>query len=320
MPVERFHFDPETHRFIPVRISLRARVVQYTKILAAIGFLAVLVRFATGRIVSSPKEIKLIAEKEAIFGQYRTSAERVRELELRLSDLQMRDDRIYRAYYQMDPIPGSIREAGLGGSRKYRDLEGYGTSDLMIELTRRVDRADLRMDIQSRSFNDLLLKAEEHASLLKRKPSIQPISLENFYWISSVFGYREDPMSHKRTMHYGVDFAGREGLNVYATGDGVVKYIKVSRWGFGREIMMDHGFGYTTRYGHLKEILVHQGQNIKRGMVIARLGSTGKSTGPHLHYEVRLYNRAMNPKHFYSEDLTPLEYARIVNIPKEVDN
>ena len=217
----------------------------------------------------------------------------------------------------MDPIPQSIREAGLGGSERYNDLKGYGTSQLMIDLAKRADLVDVHLDIQSQSFRDLLIKAGQHAKLMQHKPSIQPISLQDFYWISSVYGYRQDPMSHRRTMHKGVDFAGMEGLNVYATGDGVVKYIKISRSGFGKEIMIDHGFGYTTRYGHLSSILVHQGQKIKRGMVIAKLGSTGKSTGPHLHYEVRQYNTAKDPRHFYAEDLSPEEYSRIVSLPNK---
>ena len=121
-------------------------------------------------------------------------------------------------------------------------------------------------------------------------------------------------------MHRGLDFAGRKGLNVYATGDGVVVRTKVSRTGFGQEVLIDHGFGYVTRYGHMNSILVQMGQEIKRGNIIGTLGSTGKSTGPHLHYEVRHYGRAMNPKYFYSEDLSPTEYSEIVGLAGPVDN
>jgi murein DD-endopeptidase MepM/ murein hydrolase activator NlpD len=121
-------------------------------------------------------------------------------------------------------------------------------------------------------------------------------------------------------MHCGVDFAGRMGLNVYATGDGVVSRTRVSRVGFGKEVTIDHGFGYSTRYGHLENILVHVGQKVKRGNIIGTLGNTGRSTGPHLHYEVQHYSRAKNPKHFYSEDLSPDEYQEIVSLPGTVDN
>jgi len=246
--------------------------------------------------------------------------DRVREIETSIGELQCRDDNIYRSYYQLEPISAALREAGLGGAEQYSNLQGYESSHFMIDLTRRIDMADIRLDIQSGSFTDLLSKAEYQKQLLDHKPSIQPISLQNFYWISSAFGYRTDPMSKRRTMHRGVDFAGRKGLNVYATGDGVVVRTKVSRTGFGKEVLVDHGFGYVTRYGHMNSILVQMGQEIKRGSIIGTLGSTGKSTGPHLHYEVRHYGRAVNPKHFYSEDLSPTEYSEIVALGGPVDN
>ena len=152
------------------------------------------------------------------------------------------------------------------------------------------------------------------------KPSIQPVSLENFYWISSVFGYRIDPIYKHRAMHRGVDFAAAIGTPVYATGDGVVKWTRVASNGYGKEVVIDHGFGYTTRYGHLHEILVHAGQKIKRGNVIGTLGDSGKSTGPHLHYEVRENDRALDPKHYYAEDLSPEEYSEIISLSEKVNN
>jgi len=320
MAREQFHFDPVNHRYTPVRRSLQYKVFRTVWMLSAVLFLALLVRYITDQYFTHPKEIKLLAEKEAFIGQYLTCEERIQELEASILALQSRDDHLYRPFYQMDPIPQSIRQAGLGGSQRYNSMMGYGTSPMMIAMARRADLADVHLDIQIQSFNELLRKAERHAELIKHKPSIQPVSLQDFYWISSVYGYRVDPMSHRRTMHRGVDFAGRVGLDVHATGDGIVKYIKIARNGFGKEIVIDHGFGYTTRYAHLNTIMVHQGQKIKRGMVVATLGNTGKSTGPHLHYEVRHYNRAMNPKHFYAEDLTPMEYSEIVRQPENVDN
>jgi murein DD-endopeptidase MepM/ murein hydrolase activator NlpD len=189
----------------------------------------------------------------------------------------------------------------------------------MVDLNKRADLTGIRMDIQSRSFRDLLLEADRHSNLMIRKPSIQPISLENFYWISSVFGYRIDPIYKRRAMHRGLDFAAAIGTPVYATGDGVVKRTKVAKNGYGKEVVIDHGFGYTTRYGHLHEILVHVGQKIKRGNVIGTLGDSGRSTGPHLHYEVLENGRAKNPKHYYAEDLSPREYSEIISLSGEVD-
>jgi murein DD-endopeptidase MepM/ murein hydrolase activator NlpD len=315
----RFQFDPHTHQFLPVKRSLLEKLLRTGLFVIITLIFAVLIRIVTDRNFTHPKESKLLAEKEVILDQYLTCEQRIRELEITIERMQDRDDRIYRAFYELEPIPQSIRAAGLGGSERYRKLEGYESSDRMISLTQRADLADIRLDIQSRSFNDLLTKADQHAKLMLHRPSIQPISLQDFYWISSVYGYRVDPINKRRTMHRGVDFAGRIGLDVYATGEGIVKYVRNSRGGFGKEVVIDHGFGYTSRYGHLNTILVHKGQKIKRGMVIGTLGDTGKSTGPHLHYEVRQYNRAQNPKHYYAEDLTPEEYSAIVSLPDGID-
>jgi len=320
MGKQDFHFNPVTHRFEASKLSLGNLLLRYGLPAVLAVILSFGIRYSLGKQISNPKEIKLLAEKEGLINHYLTVEERVSELEASIGELQYRDDNIYRSYYQMEPISAALREAGLGGAEQYSNLHGYESSQVMIDLTRRIDMADVRLDIQQGSFNDLLSQAEYHRQLLDHKPSIQPISLQNFYWVSSLFGYRTDPMSKRRTMHRGVDFAGRIGLNVYASGDGVVVRTKVSRTGFGKEVQVDHGFGYVTRYGHMNSILVHRGQEIKRGSIIGTLGSTGKSTGPHLHYEVRHYGVARNPKHFYSEDLSPTEYSEIVGLAGPVEN
>ena len=320
MSRERFHFNPVSHRFEPVKPTLKVRLKRYTLYTLLAVSLSLLIRFASHHYLSNPKEAKLLASKENIIERYRTCEERIQELEAILVEIQHWDDHIYRSFFELDPIPHSIREAGLGGAERYSSLQGYESSSIMVELNKRVDMTGIRMDIQSRSFHDLLMEADRHNNLVLHKPSIQPISLENFYWISSVFGYRIDPIYKCRAMHRGVDFAAAIGTPVYATGDGVVKWTKVAKNGYGKEVVIDHGFGYATRYGHLHEILVHVGQKIKRGNVIGTLGDSGRSTGPHLHYEVLENGRANDPKHYYAEDLSPREYSEIINLSEKVIN
>jgi hypothetical protein len=320
MSRQKFHFNSVSHRFEASRPGPRIRLLRYGLPLALAVILSLVIRFSLGHYLSNPKEIKLLAEKEEMIAQYLSVEERVHELEATLLEIQHWDDNIYRTFYELDPVSPSIREAGLGGAERYSNLQGYESSGLMIGLTQQVDMTGIKLNVQNSSFDDLASRAEYHSELTRHRPSIQPVSLQDFYWISSVFGYRTDPMSKKRAMHRGVDFAGRVGLNVYATGDGVVIRTRVSRAGFGNEVLIDHGFGYVTRYGHLNSILVHTGQKIKRGTIIGTLGSTGKSTGPHLHYEVRQYGAAKNPKHFYSEDLSPAEYSKIISLAGPVEN
>jgi len=281
--------------------------------------LSLLIRFTSHHYLSNPKEARLLAAKETILERYQNCEKRIQELETILVDIQHWDDNIYRSFFELDPIPHSIREAGLGGSERYANLQGYESSSIMVDLNKRADLTGIRMDIQSRSFHDLLQEADKHSKLMIRKPSIQPISLGNFYWISSVFGYRIDPIYKHRAMHRGVDFAAAIGTPVYATGDGVVKMTREAKNGYGKEIVIDHGFGYSTRYGHLHEILVHVGQKIKRGNLIGTLGDSGKSTGPHLHYEVMENGRARDPRNYYAEDLSPSEYSEIISLAGEVD-
>jgi hypothetical protein len=318
MSRERFHFNPVSHRFEPDRPTLKIRLKRYALYALLAVSLSLLIRFATNHYLSNPKEARLLAAKEDILERYRTCEERIQELETILVDIQHWDDNIYRSFFELDPIPHSIREAGLGGSERYSNLQGYESSYIMMDLNERADLTGFRMDIQSRSFHDLLMEADKHNNLMLNKPSIQPISLENYYWISSVFGYRIDPIYKRRAMHRGVDFAAAIGTPVYATGDGVVKLTRVAGNGYGKEVVIDHGFGYMTRYGHLHEILVHAGQKIKRGNVIGTLGDSGKSTGPHLHYEVTENGQAKNPQNYYAEDLSPGEYSEIIRLSGEV--
>jgi murein DD-endopeptidase MepM/ murein hydrolase activator NlpD len=317
---QRYHFNLSAHRYEAAIPGIRQRLVQFGIPLAIAIILSLGIRYSLGKHISNPKEIKLIAEKEAILDQYLTVEEKVRKLERTLYELQEKDDQIYRSYYQLDPIPAFLREAGLGGAEQYSNLQGYESSPLMIDLTSRLDKASLKLDIQSNSFGVLLSKAEDHRNLLDHKPSIQPVPLDHFYWISSVYGHRTDPLTRRRAMHWGLDFAAEVGLPIYATGDGVVIRTKISRGGFGKEVLVDHGFGYVTRYGHLDQILVHVGQELKRGSIVGTLGNTGKSTGPHLHYEVRYFGSARNPKHYYAEDLTPGQYNTIISQASSVDN
>ncbi len=231
-----------------------------------------------------------------------------------LSGIQHRDDNCYRIYSEVNPIPPTIRQAGFGGVNRYKKLEGYENSDILIETAKKSDEILKQIYIQSKSFDEVF-------SIIKRKekrfecvPAIQPVSYRQLNRISGVFGMRIHPIFKTRKMHYGIDFAAHIGSNIHAPGDGKVILVKHSKNGYGNELIIDHGFGYKTVYAHLHKILVKQGQKIKRGEIVAKVGSTGLSTGPHLHYEVRFNNRPINPANFFVNDLTNKEYDRVCNV------
>jgi len=320
MSRKKFRFNPDTHQFIEIRRSTREKILWFSGFTLAVVILAILTHNLLGRLSLNPGLSRLEVHQEQLLHRYDSLNNKLAALGSLLTDMQVRDDSLYRGIFTLEPIPPSVREVGLGGSNPYPLLLGFNSSDLMISTTRGLDILELKADVQLRSFNDLLGRALERKDLLAQKPSIQPIPLDIHFWISSDFGYRTDPISNQVTEHRGLDFAALRGTGIFSTGDGKVIQTKVSYSGYGKEVLIDHGFGYTTRYAHLNSILVHVGQEVSRGSLIATLGSSGKSTGPHLHYEVRLYNKPLNPRLFYADDLLPDEYREITTLANPSDN
>lgn len=310
----RFQFDPKTLRYVQVRRTLKS------KILIAFLFCSLAILLTAGIIKLTDQlgiRIKYRHLKKLnteLVEHYQQLGERMDNYDRVLAGYQLNDDSIYRCILEIDPLPSFARKPGFGGSGHYNYLEGYASSDLMINTTVRLDHIRMRTDLQKTSFTDLDRLALEKKVFFGSKPAIQPISLEDTYWLSSDFGYRIDPVTKIPTFHCGIDFAANPGLNVYATGDGIVDFIRNSNGGYGKEIIINHGFGYTSRYAHLQKILVQPGQKVQRGQVIGFLGNSGKSTGPHLHYGINYFGKPVNPYFYYSSDLSPREYNKIVSL------
>ena len=317
---KKFHFDPSTLRFIRVRKALKTRIFLLLLFISISVAGGIMIYHLSVYLGINPKVSRLLLENTELVTQYTQMNEKMDEYDRLLEQYQVIDDSLYRCILEQDPLPSYVRQPGLGGTYLYGYLEGFASSNLMINTSRRLEDLTVRTDMQYQSFSDLARLALEKRDLFDRKPSIQPVSLEDPYWLTSSFGTRIDPVTRVYKRHYGLDFAGAIGTNIYATGDGIVSYIKISTGGYGKEVVIDHGFGYATRYAHLNKISVYKGQQIKRGQVIGLLGNSGKSTGPHLHYEVRYMNRPLNPFYFFSDDLTPAQYMEIISLSDRVDN
>ncbi len=230
-----------------------------------------------------------------------------------LSSLQMRDDDIYRSIFGMDEIPSEVRNAGFGGVNRYAHYEGIDPDGLLRNTAVRLDVLTKKSYVQSRSFDEVAQLSKRAGDMASCIPAIPPINPDkNKYRFSSGYGYRSDPKSGRSAYHKGVDFAMKPGNPVYATGDGVVESISFEFFGYGNSVIIDHGFGYKTRYAHLKSIGLVEGMKVKRGECIGLSGNSGKSTGPHLHYEVIYKNRPVNPVNYYDLSITPEEYATMV--------
>jgi murein DD-endopeptidase MepM/ murein hydrolase activator NlpD len=230
-----------------------------------------------------------------------------------LADLQDRDDNIYRVIFESEPIPSAIREAGLGGVDRYEKLKGYTNSELIIETQKKMDKILGQLYVQSKSFDEVFDMAKNKERMLVSIPAIQPVNNMDLRRIGSYFGTRMDPFYKVRKFHEGIDFSAPVGTEVYATGNGTV--VEAGRnSGYGNEIIIDHGYNYQTAYAHLSRMFVKPGQKILRGQIIGYVGNTGKSTSPHLHYEVRKNGVAVNPIYFFFNDITPDQFQLMLEL------
>ena len=262
----------------------------------------------------SPTERRQSREIEYLKLQYDIMNDKIDNLDLLLAELEDRDDNIYRMIFEAEPIPSSVRKAGYGGSNRYMALDGYVNSDMVVSTAKRIDVLSSQLYVQSKSFDEIYNMAKNKSEMLSCIPAIMPVKGTDIYRISSHYGHRTDPFYKVTKFHGGIDFSGPVGLGIYATGDGVVTKIESNKSGYGNNIVVDHGYGYKTRYAHLHSFSVKKGDKVKRGQEIGKMGNTGKSTAPHLHYEVIKNNKTVNPINFFYNDITPEEYDKILEL------
>lgn len=264
-------------------------------------------------LFGSPVERQLRIENSRLLAQYNVLSHRLDEAMGVLQDIQLRDDNFYRVIFQADPIPSAIRQAGYGGTNRYRELMDMANSGLVVATTQKMDLLTKQLYIQSRSFDDVMEMCRSREDMLRCIPAIQPVSNKDLRQTASGYGLRIDPIYNTTQFHSGMDFSAAPGTDVYATGDGVVVEM---RWhsGYGNTIEIDHGFGYRTLYAHLQEFRTQLGKKVVRGEVIGGVGNTGKSTGPHLHYEVHVKGEVVNPINYYYMDLSAEDYDRMIRI------
>ncbi|HPD65863.1 MAG TPA: M23 family metallopeptidase [Bacteroidia bacterium] len=312
MPKTKYRFNPELLIFEKHRLSFWGIVFRVVGISFTIIALAFVFNLLTSSLLSTPKERILLRELENTRQQYKILNEQLDLLEKVVNDLEYRDENIYRTLFEAEPIPSSVRNAGYGGVEKYKRLEGYSNSKMMIETTKKVDRLSKKLYILSKSYDEIAKLAENKEDMLASIPAIQPVKVSKKISISSGFGYRFHPIYKVRKFHEGLDFIGPVGTPIFATGNGTVIKTERTRSGYGNVVIINHGYGYQTIYAHLHTITVRQGQKVKRGEQIGTMGSTGLSTAPHLHYEVILGKTKLNPVFFFYNDLTPDEFEEIL--------
>jgi murein DD-endopeptidase MepM/ murein hydrolase activator NlpD len=317
MPKAKYYFNTTSLKYEKVVVSWGKKLLRVLGFVAtAIVFSVIIVAIAYSYL-DSPKEKQLKREISQLHLQYDLMQQRFDQTMLVLQDLEQRDDDIYRVVFEAEPIPSSVREAGYGGINRYRELEGYDNSELMVTSMKQLDRLTKKMYVQSKSFDEITKLATNKSQMLASIPAIQPISNKDLRRIASGFGYRIHPIYKTNKMHEGIDFTAPIGTDIYATGNGVVRTVEYNGRGFGNHVVISHGYGYETIYAHMSKIKVRQGQRVKRGDIIGLVGSSGTSTAPHLHYEVVKSGTKLNPINFFYNDLTAEEYEKMIVISSQ---
>jgi murein DD-endopeptidase MepM/ murein hydrolase activator NlpD len=314
MSKKRYYFNTKSLSYEKVRLRPGDIIKQGLWYLATGLVFAAITMIIAYNTFESPKEKQLTRELDQIKLQYDILNKRIDQSLMVLDDLQKRDDNIYRVIFEAEPIPTGVRRAGYGGTDRYAQLQGFDNSELMMRTSQKLDFLSKQIVVQSKSYDEILKLVQNKANMLGSIPAIQPVSTKDLKQMASGFGWRTDPIYKMPKFHAGMDFAAPIGTEVYATGDGVVQRADAQASGYGNHIRIDHGYGYMTLYGHLSRTKVRPGQKVKRGEVIGYVGNTGKSTGPHLHYEVYKNGENQNPINYYFNDLSPDEYDAMLKI------
>ncbi|MDR2652167.1 MAG: M23 family metallopeptidase [Prevotellaceae bacterium] len=310
MAKKHYKYNPDTLLYEENEVSLISRIKKSTLAFLGLSVIAVTWIFVYSLFFKTPKEIHLLKTTNDLLVSYEIMSMKLAEAECTLNEIIERDNSVYRAVFEEDTIPYTVRNAGFGGVDMYAKYENLGieNSNILINIYRRMDILQKKAYIQSKSFDRISELASSKLLIQQSMPIFAPVDLSSHIRLSSVFGYRTDPVYGGRQYHKGVDLSGNTGMPIFASGDGVVSIASYNGGGYGNMVEVDHGFGYTTRYAHLRRINVVKGKKVKRGEKIGEMGSTGKSIGPHLHYEVRLKGNPQNPLLYFENQFNAEDF------------
>ncbi|NCO63880.1 MAG: M23 family metallopeptidase [Flavobacteriales bacterium] len=308
----KYYYDSESLSYRKIERKKRTTVKYAFMFLLGSALFGFLFVFIASQYVESPKERALKRELQNAQLQFQLLNKKMEEAEAVLANVADRDNNIYRVYFEANPIPDEQRKAGFGGINRYKNLEGFDNSKLIIETNKRLDVLQKQIVVQSKSLDEIAILAEEKEKLLSAIPAIQPVKNEDLKRMASGFGVRSDPFTKARKMHWGMDFTAPKGTPIYATGDGIIERADNKATGYGNHIRINHGYGYESLYAHLYKYNVRKNQKVRRGDLIGFVGSTGRSEAPHCHYEIFKDGQRINPINFYYGSLTAEEFNELL--------
>jgi len=311
----KYYYDTETCKYERVKVSTWDVVLNLMGFLSVSLILAIAIVIIYSTYFESPKEALLKKENSELVMHYEILEKNIQDLNNMMLALENRDDNVYRVIFEADPIPNSIRQAGMGGADRYEALKSLEREELIVDTYSKIDKLKKQMYIQTKSYDDLITMAQNKDNMWAAIPAIQPILNQELTRLASGFGMRIHPIYKVKKMHEGVDFSAPRGTPIYATGDGKVITVRnMGLKGYGKYVEIDHGYGYVTKYAHMDEFNVRVGQEIKRGECIGYVGNSGSSTAPHVHYEVIKDDKNINPALYFFQDISPEEYEKLLEL------
>ena len=314
MKKEKYYYNLKTLQYEKVGISWRNRILKSIGFLSAALVSSFLITIIGGYLFSSPKEKMLLQENRAQIEQLEYLSTSVDELAEVIENLQDRDRNIYRVIFESEPVSTSLWTSGVGGTERYEVLSKYNSGELMVDVNVKLDNLKRKMFWQSESYEEIVKLVHNKEEKLQSLPAIQPVSNTDLKRMASGYGWRIDPVYGVTKFHSGMDFTAPTGTEIYATGKGRAIKVDYSTGGYGNRIIIDHGYGYQTLYAHMSAFAVKQGESVQRGQVIGYVGTTGKSVGPHLHYEVHKNGEKVNPVYFYYQDLDDSSFEEMIRM------
>ena len=303
----KYYYDPDTLSYRKIEKRTSEKYKQVFLLTSGIFLIAFLGFIGFSQFLLTPKERAQRRELENLKLHYELLSKRMEESSQILTELQNRDNNIYRTYFEATPIADEQRKAGFGGVNRYKHLDGFENTNMIKNVTKELDVLSKQVVVQSKSLDEIVALAKEREKMLASIPAIQPVKNEDLTRMASGFGMRLHPILKSWRMHNGMDFTAPSGTPIFASGKGKVKRAERSPT-FGNVVYIEHGYGYKTVYAHMSKIVARKGQKVNRGDLIGYVGNTGRSSAPHLHYEVHKNNRPVNPIYYYYGDLTPEEF------------
>lgn len=308
----KYYYNTNTLRYEKLEVPLRVKLLRIFGFIAAALVTAALISYFAFQFIGSPNEKLLRMQNERLSERYARLRDKVNSLDKQMDELEKRDNNVYRAIFEANPIPDSARAKELEAEKEIATVEGMPNNQLYSSIANSLSLLTSRIAAQTKSYVQIdgLIKNKEQ--LLSHTPAIQPVSNKDLNRIASGFGYRIDPVYKTVKMHAGLDFAAPTGTPIYATANGTVTTAGNKGNGYGNHVIINHGYGYETLYGHMVKVKANPGKKVTRGEIIGWVGSTGKSTGPHCHYEVHKNGNKIDPVYFFYNDLSPDQFDRLL--------